>query len=62
MMALHDIAVHPFPFVHPESLDLSDKVHIFSAVIGKNHKIINSNDFISYNDNSEVSNAGLVYW
>lgn len=54
-MAIPDIANHLFPFVHPESLGIYDRAHIFSGVIGKNHEMINSNDFVSYYENSEVS-------
>ena len=54
VMEIDEIANHSFPFVHPDNIDIYDRVYRFSAVIGKNHKMINSNDFISYNKDLEL--------
>lgn len=52
---IDEIRKHPFPFAHPEDIDLYDTVHTFSAVIGQNKKIINAQDYISYKDSGIVS-------
>ena len=51
---IEEIAMHTFPFVHPEELDPFQRAHLFSAVIGQNGKLINVKEYISYNK-SDVS-------
>lgn len=48
MEDVEEIKKHRFPFVHPDDIDLTDKVHKFSAVVDRNHNLVNSNNFISY--------------
>ena len=59
MKCIEEIATYPFPFVHPEDMDPFDRVQQFSAVISKDLKLINSNDYISYKSGSEVSQSAL---
>ena len=54
MLSIRDVASHPFPFVHPESVDICDRAEVFDAVIGRNGKMINCDDFVSYSNDSEV--------
>ena len=55
MMEVEEIARHPlFPFLHPETIDILDRVHLFGAVVGKKKELIKCGDFISYCDGSEV--------
>lgn len=45
---VQEIQLYPFPFVHPEELELSDIVHVYAALIDSHYNIVNEKDFISY--------------
>ena len=57
MKDIEEIKKHPFPFVHPDDIDPYDEVHLFRALIGKTHKMINAEDYISYTSSNVVSNS-----
>ena len=59
MMEVEAIASLPFPFLHPESIDILDTVHLFEAVVGKKKELIKCGDFISYYDGSGVGASSL---
>lgn len=55
LMELPIVVTHPYPFEHPDEIDPLQLVHQYSAVIGSNHKVINSQDFVAYTSLNDVS-------
>lgn len=52
---VQQVQSYPFPFIHPEELEMTDYVNTYGAVIDSYGNIVNEMDFISYEINLEVS-------
>lgn len=44
---IHEVASHPFPFIHPEEVSAFETVHQYSAVMGEDQQLVNSLDYIT---------------